>query len=58
VKYSNVVHKIITKLEDDNWKIRNCAKLILEDMNKLPKDYQISFWDKLKIKFGNPFKIE
>ena len=28
-KYSNVVHKIITKLEDDNWKIRNCAKLIL-----------------------------
>lgn len=56
-KYSHVIRKIITKLQDKNWKIRYATKLVLDDMNKLPKDYKISFWDKMKIKFGSPFKI-
>ncbi|WP_299715138.1 hypothetical protein [uncultured Tenacibaculum sp.] len=56
-KYSHIILKITSKLQDENWKIRYATKLILEDMNKLPKDYKVSFWDKVKIKFGNPFKI-
>ena len=56
-KYSNVIHKIISKLEDDNWKIRNCAKNVLEEMNKLPKDYKVSFLDKLKVKFNNTLPV-
>ena len=56
-KYSHIILKITSKLQDENWKIRYTTKLILEDMNKLPKDYKVNFWDKVKIKFGNPFKI-
>lgn len=56
-KYSNVVDEIITKLYDDNWKIRNCANIVLQGFNKLPKNYKISLWDKLKIRFGNPYKF-
>ena len=55
-KYSHVIRKIISKLQDENWKIRYATKLVLDDMNRLPKDYKISFWDKMKVKFGNPFK--
>jgi hypothetical protein len=56
-KYSHIIDKIIDRLQDENWKIRYITKLILDDLNKLPKDYTINLWDKIRIKFGNPFAI-
>jgi len=57
-KYTYIIQKIINKLNDSNWKIRYVTKLILEGMNKLPKDFTLSFSDKMRIKFLSPFQIK
>lgn len=57
-KYNHVIQKIITKLQDNNWKVRYATKLILEDMDSLPKDFKLNFLDKLRVKFLHPFKME
>ena len=56
-KYQHVIHKVKSNLEDRNWKVRYAAKLILEDMNMLPKNFTLSFLDKLRVKFLNPFNL-
>ena len=57
-KYNHVIKKIINNLQDKNWKIRYAAKLILEDINMIPKDYKLSFIDRIRIEFSDPFTIK
>lgn len=58
-KYMEVISKIKKSLVDDeNWRVRIVSKMFLEDLNKLPKDYKMSFSDKLKVKFLNEYKFD
>lgn len=56
-KYNHVIRKITNNLKDNNWKVRYITKSTLGDMESLPKDFKLSFMDKLRAKFSNPFKM-
>lgn len=57
-KYKHLIQKIINRLQDNNWKIRYVTKLILEDINQLPKNFKLSFIDRIRVKFLSPFEIK
>lgn len=55
--YPHIVSGLKDKLKDQNWKIRFAAKDVLEDLNRLPKGYKMSFADKMKAKIISPYSI-
>jgi predicted nucleic acid-binding protein len=56
-QHSGLEDKIKQQLSHKNWKIRFAASKTLEDLDRLPSDYKVSFWDQLKIRFLDPYKI-
>jgi len=58
-KSDYAVKKIVKMLKDDNWKVRWMANDILTTFKIFQKkEIEISFIDKIKAKFGNPYEIE
>lgn len=56
-RYSHIEEAILKKLKHKNWKIRFAAKMTLEDLEALPGYYNLSFWDRLKINYLNPYNL-
>lgn len=58
-KSDYAVQKIVKMLKDDNWKVRWMANDILTAFKIFQKkEIEISFIDKIKAKYGNPYEIE
>lgn len=57
-KSDPIIQKIIKMLKDSHWKVRWMANNILTEFNIFPKEeIVISFTDKLRGKYGNPYEI-
>lgn len=56
-RYPQIVRKIKERLNDNNWRIRCMTKGILEDMEELPKGYKLSFFDKIRAKYGSIYRL-
>jgi len=57
MNYPKIVNQIKNCLNDPNWRIRVCSYYTLHDLESLPKNYQINFKDKLRMKIFNQFKM-
>ncbi len=56
-KYPQIIRKIKEKLQDDNWKIRVMTVDTLRDLEELPDDFSLTFFDKMRAKFGSIYEI-
>ena len=56
-KYKYLIQKIVTKLNDKNWRVRYIAKLVLEDLESLPPGFDLSLIDKIRARFLSPYRI-
>lgn len=58
-KSDYIVQKIVKMLKDDHWKIRWVANYVLTNFHIFQKEeIEISYIDKIRGKFGNPYEME
>ncbi len=53
----SIVKQLQSLLIDKNWRIRYAANQELKELGKLPLNFKISFWDKLRVKYFNPYEM-
>ena len=56
-QHAGLEDRIKQQLSHKNWKIRFAASTTLEELDRLPSDYKVSFWDQWKIRFLDPYHI-
>jgi len=55
-QFKHILEHLVGLLTDRNWKIRLISYDMLKEVRALPDDFRLSFWDRLRKRFLNPFK--